>query len=224
MDMSHSVLESSTSQRTVLRWNILLIAIATLYAVFYVGGDAFSSLVLVSGVVCVTLAASGMKETHLIGIVNSLSYAYLAFNEGLYGEFALNTLFYLPMGVIGYFTWKKHSQGTFVAMRRLSTQRMIQLAGFLVVSITVVYGLLSQLPGQNLSFLDAVTNQFAIVATLLMVMRFREQWFFYISLNVLMIVLWSMRFMDDSSAADSMIVMWVIFLANSYLVLCAGPV
>lgn len=55
----------------------------------------------------------------------------------------------------------------------------------------------------------------SIVATFLMMWRFKEQWALYILLNVVTIAMWIVRFRAGGAAGDLMILMWSLFLLNS---------
>ncbi|WP_440480655.1 nicotinamide mononucleotide transporter [Rheinheimera baltica] len=50
----------------------------------------FDMTVFLSGILCVALIAIGRREGYLIGLYASLSYAVLAYSNGLYGEVYLN--------------------------------------------------------------------------------------------------------------------------------------
>lgn len=63
--------------------------------------------------------------------------------------------------------------------------RQMGLQGLLVVGLICVAGCLllgfglSFIPGQNSPYIDAMTTVLSIVATILMVRRFKEQWLVY---------------------------------------------
>ena len=63
--------------------------------------------------------------------------------------------------------------------------------------------------------MDATTNVFSIVATFLMVLRYKEQWLLYIILNVVTIAMWCIRWQAGSGDGSMMVLMWVAFLINS---------
>jgi nicotinamide mononucleotide transporter len=74
---------------------------------------------------------------------------------------------------------------------------------------------LSFIPEQNTAYIDAATNILSVAATILMMMRFREQWVCYIVLNVLTIIMWSIRAANGSPDGLLMIVMWSAYLINA---------
>lgn len=171
--------------------------------------------VFLSGVICVVLAAKGNIWTYGFGIYNSLTYAYVSYLNGLYGETMLNALYYFPMQIVGWLLWKKRMQGNTVEMRKLSTKGIVGIA-ILCIAGTAAYGYwLSTLSGQNTPYVDALTNVLSVMAMLLMAQRYREQWGLFILINVVSIVMWSYRLVNGSQDAATMVAMWSAYLVNS---------
>lgn len=181
------------------------------------GGDGpFGFTVFLSGVLCVFLAASGSILTYPIGVYNTIGYAWMSWQNGLFGEVGLNLLFFLPMNVVGFFMWRGHIDGGVVAMRRLRREWTTAILAASAACIAVLgYGL-SLLNGQNTPYIDAATNVLSVTATLLMLYRYREQWTVYILLNVLTVAMWAMRTAMGSPEGPLMIAMWSAFLVNAF--------
>lgn len=182
----------------------------------YLSASVFDATVSLSGILCVGLIAIGRREGYLIGLYSSFSYSTLAYGNGLYGEVYLNILFFVPTGVIGYVMWSRHTrQDRTVEMRQLGwTQRFAVTS--ICIACTVGLGLLLGLnPRQNTPFADATTNVLSVMATFLMMWRYKEQWLLYILLNIVTIAMWFLRFRAGSAAGDLMILMWSLFLLNS---------
>jgi nicotinamide mononucleotide transporter len=208
-------LEASQGARFDRIWlAFLVVAGGSLSA--YLASSAFDVSVSLSGILCVGLIAVGRREGYLLGLYNSLSYSVLAYGNGLYGEVYLNLFFFVPTGVIGYVMWYRHTrQDKTVKMRQLSwTQRFI-VAVICIVSTVGLYLLLRQNPYQNTPFIDATTNVLSVVATFLMIWRYKEQWLLYILLNIITILMWFLRFKAGGAAGDLMILMWSLFLMNA---------
>lgn len=182
----------------------------------YLATGIFDATVSLSGILCVGLIAVGRREGYLIGLYNSLSYSFLAYDNGLYGEVYLNLLFFVPTGVIGYWMWHRHTRkDKTVEMRRLGWRRRFIIAAVCIVC-TLGLGLLLGLnPRQNTPFVDATTNVLSVVATFLMMWRYKEQWLLYILLNIVTIGMWFLRFKAGGAAGDLMILMWALFLLNA---------
>jgi len=176
----------------------------------------FDFSVLVSGLICVSLTAIGRREGYLFGIYTSLAYSLLAYQNGLFGEVYLNLFFFVPTGVIGYLMWRKHMQDRqIVQMRQLSLNSTMALAVICVISSFALGKWLAQNPDQNTPFIDASTNILSIIATFLMMWRYKEQWLLYIVLNVITIFMWFLRVLEDGTSGDMMVLLWSMYLMNS---------
>lgn len=177
--------------------------------------NIFGFSVFITGVLCVVLAAKGKIWTYYFGMFNSIAYAWLSFQNGLYGETMLNTLFFVPMNIVGWLAWRRKMNDKTVIMKKMTWK------GFLLVILlcavgTCGYGYwLSTFSGQNTPYLDAFTNSASIIATVIMTLRYREQWIFYIFINAVSILMWTYRLAIGSSNAATMVVMWSAYLVNS---------
>lgn len=175
----------------------------------------FGFSVFITGVLCVILAAKGDIWTYLFGTYNTFAYAYLAYTNGLLGEMGLNLFFFAPMNIIGFIMWKKRMNGNTVEMRGM------KIKGFILTTVSCILGSLaigfglSLIPTQNTPYIDATTNVLSIVATFLMVWRYKEQWLVYIALNLFTILMWIIRVLNGSPDGAMMIVMWSAYLVNS---------
>lgn len=207
--------EASRGDRLDRVWLAFLVITGGVLSAF-LATSIFDATVTLSGLLCVGLIAIGRREGYLIGLYNSLSYSVLAYGNGLFGEVYLNLLFFVPTGVIGYVMWSRHMrQDRTVEMRQLSwTQRLTVAA--ICIACTVGLGLLLGLnPRQNTPFIDATTNVLSVVATFLMMWRYKEQWLLYILINIVTIGMWFLRFRAGGEAGDLMIMMWSLFLLNA---------
>ena len=196
-------------------WLILFIAVGVYISVS--GGEIkyFDLSVFISGIFCVVLAAKGSIWTYIFGMYNSLGYAYMSYTNGLFGEMGLNLFFFMPTNIIGLMIWRKKMSENVVIMRALSNKNKI-ITGFLcVVGIVITGFMLSLIKGQNSPYIDATTNTLSIIATLLMIWRYKEQWILYIILNIFTIIMWSIRMANGSPEGPIMIVMWSSFLVNA---------
>lgn len=182
----------------------------------FLATNAFDASVMLSGILCVGLIAIGRREGYLFGLYSSLSYSILAYGNGLYGEVYLNLLFFVPTGVIGYLMWRRHTaKGRTVVMRQLGWNQKLLVAAFCIASTLGLGLFLSLNPLQNTPYIDATTNVLSVVATFLMMLRYKEQWLLYILLNIVTIAMWLLRVAAEGQAGDLMVVMWSLFLCNS---------
>jgi len=196
-------------------WLALLVSAGSLLSAS-LADSAFDLSVSLSGIVCVGLTAVGRREGYLVGLYNSFSYSVVAYGNGLYGEVLLNLLFFVPMGCVGYFVWRRNSaEGRTVAMRQLDWPRRASIAAICIVGTAALGALLRLTPSQNTPFIDASTNILSIAATFLTVGRYKEQWLLYIVLNVVTIGMWALRAMVGGESGNLMVLMWSVYLLNA---------
>lgn len=182
----------------------------------YLATSIFDATVSLSGILCVGLIAIGRREGYLVGLYGSLSYSILAYDNGLFGEVYLNLLFFVPTGVVGYVMWSRHMrQDKKVEMRQLGWRQRLMVVIICIVGIVGLGFFLGLNPRQNAPFIDAATNVLSVVATFLMMWRYKEQWLLYIVLNIVSIGMWFLRFRAGGDAGDLMILMWSLFLLNA---------
>lgn len=195
-------------------WLLAFSSVALILTVIW-KDNLFGFSVFITGVLCVVLAAKGNIATYLFGMYNTFGYAWLAWNNHLFGEVSLNLLFFVPMNVVGFVMWKKNMNGNRVEMKGLSAKGMVLTGVTCILSVVALgYGL-SLIPGQNNPYVDATTNVLSVIATILMVLRYKEQWLLYIVLNVFTVILWLYRLRSGSSDGAMMVVMWSAYLVNA---------
>jgi nicotinamide mononucleotide transporter len=187
---------------------------------FFAWSDSLIGLISsISGMLCVVLVAKGKIANYYFGIVQTLTYAYIAYGYGLYGEVMLNALFYFPIQFIGIYLWKKNKSDQVVKGEDVKVKSLTSLGWlYTVLSIlilTIAYGLFLKYLGGKFVWNDAATNVLSIAAQILMLKRFTEQWLLWIAVNVLSITLWLSALISQGGNDFSMLVMWSAFLVNS---------
>ena len=195
-----------------------------LYSVLSGTIDIVGSVAGVAGVLCVVLVAKGSIWNYLFGIVNVSMYAYISYKASLYGDAALNALYYVPMQFIGWWQWRKRGalmsesqsdgEGVQVKARRFNMlQRAMLFAGCTLAVIAV--GFVLKHIGDPQPFKDSTTTVLSIVAQALMALAFMEQWILWIITNVVSVVMWSICVARGEAHASVMVIMWSFYLLNS---------
>lgn len=195
-----------------------------IYTILSGNVDILGSLAGIAGVLCVVLVAKGSIWNYVFGLVNVSLYAYISYKASIYGDAALNALYYLPMQFIGWWQWRKRgaaiseseAQGdsVLVKARRLNGRQRLLLSVGCVAAIIAV-GLLLDHIGDPQPFKDSTTTVLSIVAQALMALAFMEQWVLWIITNVVSVVMWVVCVMRGEAHAMVMVIMWVFYLLNS---------
>ena len=201
-----------------------VIASNIIYSALSGNVDIVGSVAGIAGVLCVVLVAKGSIWNYLFGIINVSMYAYISYKAALYGDAALNALYYVPMQFIGWWQWRKRGAalseaetggaGVQVKARRFTWhQRAILALGCAAGVIAVGYVLKHF--GDPQPFKDSATTVLSIVAQALMALAFMEQWTLWIITNVISVVMWSICLVRGEAHAAVMVIMWVFYLLNS---------
>lgn len=171
----------------------------------------------VTGVICVVLTGKGKLSSYLFGFVNVLLYAIVAFQAKYYGEVMLNLLYYLPMNFVGWFAWKKHLNSSTgeVEKKHLSPRSLAVLLGITAVCI-YCYGWILQALGGNLPLADSMSTVVSVVAQILCVKRYAEQWILWILVDIVTVILWIAAFFQGGESIATLL-MWSVYLVNAVI-------
>ena len=211
---------------SVYDWFLIIGVIVTNIVYSFLTGtlDAVGSIASVAGVLCVVLVAKGSIWNYLFGIVNVSLYALISYKADLYGDAALNALYYVPMQFIGWWQWRKRGAAVSqaeagdatvqVRARRFTwIQRAFLALGCLFA--VVIFGLLLEHLGDPQPFKDSTTTVLSIVAQALMALAFMEQWALWIITNIVSVIMWTVCLVRGEAHAGVMVIMWVFYLLNS---------
>lgn len=148
----------------------------------------------VAGIFYVVFLSDRNIWNFLVGFVSSTTYIIVAFNAKLYGEVIFYLIVDLPMIFISFFMWKKHVQKDFrVDSKKLSVKQIIAILMVSCASVGVYAYILKLIGGQNV-VVDAISTVVSFIATLLMALRYREQWFMWIVVYLVSIIMWATTF------------------------------
>lgn len=143
------------------------------------------------GVCSVCLASQGNILTYAFGFAQVGTYTYLCYTQRFYGEIAMNAYYFITM-IYGVYVWRRRLSES----KNIITVRRLKLCTILLLIVSTLVG--SWLVGWGLErwtddtqpYLDAFTTMPALVAQILMILAFREHWFFWLAVDILSVALW----------------------------------
>lgn len=179
--------------------------------VFIISPDTPLNIIAgVAGVISVVLCAKGKIAFYFIGFVQTISYLFLAWDNRFYGE-VIENIFYLVTMIWGIFVWKKNSvendDGSTDVKAKRFTKLQWTLSIFGTIAATVAMGYWLDSIGSAQAYTDAATNVLAIFAQLLMVRRYREQWVWWLVIDILCMKMW---FVAGNWSMFAMYIAWTI--------------
>lgn len=196
-------------------WFLIL---SMIFANLITGGlsEPIGAICSITGVICVVLVAKGKISNYFFGFVNVALYIFIAYQARLYGEVMLNAIYYLPIQFIGYFTWKrKMSTETGTVKAKTMTKKQLFLTIILSAIGIFAYAQLLIVLGGNTPYLDSTSTVLSVIAQLLMLMMFAEQWLLWIVVNIVSVAMWMFPALKGDQAAISMVIMWSAYLINA---------
>lgn len=179
--------------------------------------DSFIGLVAsLTGIWCVVLIAKGKIANYYFGIINVIAYAYVAFNQQYYGEVMLNMFYFFPMQFAGIYLWKKKqvSKNNKDIKVVYMTNKQRLLWSFVIITATILYGFILKKLGGNLPFIDSSSTVMSVIAMILMVFVFVEQWILWILVDIVSIIMWFIAMINGGKEV-AVLVMWIAFLVNA---------
>lgn len=173
-------------------WFFLILGLLVQVLTFVLMPDNPISLVSgMLGICSVVLGAQGNILTFVFGFAQVATYTYLCCIERFYAEIAINIYYFITM-IYGVYCWRNRlsNNSLQVQTRRLSI-KLIAWGMLLIVLFSWLTGwLLARFTDDPQPYMDAFTTVPAIAAQLLMVLAYREQWYLWLVVDVLAVVMW----------------------------------
>lgn len=173
-------------------WIFLILGLLVQVLTFVLMPDNPISLVSgMLGICSVVLGAQGNILTFVFGFAQVATYTYLCCVERFYAEIAINIYYFITM-IYGVYCWRNRlsNNSLQVQTRRLSI-KLIAWGMLLIALFSWLTGwLLARFTDDPQPYMDAFTTVPAIAAQLLMVLAYREQWYLWLVVDVLAVVMW----------------------------------
>lgn len=162
-----------------------------------------------TGTICVLLVAKGKISSYFFGFIQTGVTMVLGFQAFLLGE-TMENVFYFVSQFLGIKEWKNNlNEDTRIVKTRKFTVGQWMLTISTTAAFTALLGYTFKQFNGTQPFIDAFTLVLALVAQMLMVYRFREQWLLWAVLNIVSIYQWI------TLGNMSLVAMYLAFLINT---------
>lgn len=198
-------------ERVLFPLEILLIILIS----FLIDDSKIALISAVCGISYTILAGKGKISCYIFGLTGTMCYAYLAFQNALYGNLILYMFYYFPMQILGIFKWKKHLKRDtqeIVKTKLKPDERIIYT--ILAILFSIILSFVLKKTGDATPFIDAVTTVFSVLGLILTVKRCIEQWYVWFVVNVLSVFMWIEAYMNGSNCFAT-ILMWATYVVLS---------
>lgn len=187
-------------------------AITTIFLISVFNNESIIAIIYATcGIIYTLIAGKGKITCYLFGIIATSCYCYLAFNNNLWGNFALNLCYYLPMQIFGIFAWKKHlkkDSHEIIKEKCSRKERAVLIWSTVKIYVLVIAGL--KLLHDSAPYLDCLTTVLSVLGMYLTVRRKIEQWLIWTIVNFLAILMW-LKVSIMNSNTYSTLVVWIIY-------------
>lgn len=203
----------------LLEWMWMIAANVIILGVsIYFHDTAIGLIASVTGTMCVILTGMGRMSNYIFGTINIILYSIVAYKATYYGDVMLNLFYYLPTNIIGWFMWKKHinNENGEVEKQKLSLKMEI-IIGILSITGILVYGyFLKNYTNDKLPYTDSMSTVLSIVAQILLLKRYMEQWIVWIVVDGVSIFMWVMAFFNGGESVATLL-MWSVYFVNAVI-------
>ena len=195
---------------------IFLAAMVALQAIVYcfVPDSPIGIICGIAGCICVVLTAKGKISSYAFNFLQMITYMIICWDAALYLEFG-EQVFYFIVCIYGVFAWKKNMKTNEDGTEQVKAKKFKLWQWFAAAAIVIFStGLLgyfgAEVLGSTMPYLDAMTVALAVIAQLLMVWRYREQWACWILIDVISLI------MFIALGNWSMVAMYVAWTINAF--------
>ena len=137
------------------------------------------------------LSGYGKYFCFIFGLISSVLYSYLSFKNALWGNFALNFLYYIPIQIISMIKWHKNTDKKSKTVNKIRLKKkavIMYLLSAVILSLMLLYALF--LNSDKSPILDGFITVFSIFGAYLTLKRALEQWILWNIVNFLTILMW----------------------------------
>lgn len=150
----------------------------------------------VCGILCIFFTAKAHISNFPFAIINTLVYVvYLGYWK-IYGTMCLEIFVYFPIEIISWVLWIKHRDSRNAERTKSRKLGPVQnlLVAVIISASTVIYHAVLVRVGGNVAWLDAATVAIGIAATVLEMLRYREQYVWWLITDVVAVSMYIVHF------------------------------
>lgn len=150
----------------------------------------------ICGIMCIFFCAKANISNFIFAVVNTFVYAIFLWYHKIYGTFALEVLFYQPVNFISWYIWAKHRDEKLVEKTKAKKLTVLQnvLSAAVIIAGGIIYHAILVKLGGTVAWLDAFTLSIGIIAVILEMLRFKEQYFWWIITDIIAVAMYIIHF------------------------------
>lgn len=164
------------------------------------------------GIINVVLGGKGKLSNYLFGFIHCSLMIYITLISRLYADMGV-TIYNFVMQFVGFFTWAKNMNKETHEVMKIHASNKTRIVSLIAIVVgTVAVGFIMKRFTDDLApFADAAKAVMQIIAMILMVKMFSEQWWLWIAINCISI------FMYIKAGNFPITMMYIVYLINSVI-------
>lgn len=150
----------------------------------------------ICGIMCIFFCAKANISNFIFAVINTFVYAIFLWYHKIYGTFALEVLFYQPVNFISWYIWSKHRDEKLIEKTKAKKLTLLQniLCAIIITIGGVVYHSILVKLGGTVAWLDAFTLSIGIIAVILEMFRYKEQYIWWIITDIIAVAMYIIHF------------------------------
>lgn len=195
---------------------LLIVILFIFYNAIFLKDNIFAVCNAIFGILYTFMAGKGRISCYFFGLLGSGCYIFLSYKNMLWGQTLLYLCYYVPMQITGIFRWKKHLKKDSSEIIKTKLNKKEQLKFLLLaifgsfITIIVLYLLNDKCP-----IIDGITTFLSILGMYFTVRRYIEQWFCWMFVNGLSVLMW-LKIILSGTKAYSTLVMWLVYFVLAF--------
>ena len=175
---------------TFASWFVTIGILTQLVTCYIMDEPAIAVCSGIAGVISVVLCSQKKYSFYFWSILQLITIMIISYQTGLHGKLIENA-FYLFTLFIGMNIWKENTTNDTTQVRTMDwVDYVIFGCLFLPFATILSYLIVSQYNTEQIA-LDTITTIIGIIAQIMLILRFREQWVLWFVLDILCIILWA---------------------------------
>lgn len=174
---------------TFASWFVVLGIFTQLLTGYVMDDTALAVCSGIAGVISVVLCNQKKLSFYFWGILQLVTILIISYQTNLPGK-VIENAFYLLTMLVGFLLWDKNKTKDEV---KTETMGFSDYAILAIFTPLLIFGVSTFVVDANSEqpFLDTLTTVIGIIAQIMLIFRFREQWVLWFILDVLCIALWA---------------------------------
>jgi nicotinamide mononucleotide transporter len=174
-----------------------------------------SIIAAIIGVINVVLGGKGKLSNYFFGVVSACLMIYINLTVKNFGIMMVS-IYNLVMQFVGFRAWSKNMNKATHEVKKIHMKKNLRLVYFgIIAAATVILGFIMKSIGDAHPFIDAFITASQVIAMILMVSMFAEQWWLWIVINIASIYL----FLTSREVTLALALMYMVYFVNS-IIMC----